>query len=604
LTRLLSLLFVLCLFGFQAQAQITKTHAISLADAPKYSAGFKHFDYVNPNAPKGGTFRRAFAGTYDSFNPFAVKGVPIKASGYMYDMLLTKSLDEPLTYYGQVAETIEYPADYSWVIFNLRPQAKWHDGVPMTADDVVFSFNKITEVSPFYRNYYDLIVKVEALGKHKVKFYFKKGETSKELPLIAGQLTVIPKHYWEKRDLSRSTLEPPLGSGPYKITAFEAGKNVTFERVNDYWGADIPVNKGQNNFGRIVFEYFRDDTVAFEAFKAGHFDLTAENSGSRWYRGYTGKYFDMGLIIKQEIQHKNTQGMAGIVFNTSVKPFDNILVRQALNYVYDYEWINKNIYFDQNIRYNSYFSNSELSVGSVPSKEVAEIIKQVKPDADTKLLTEAFSLPKTDGSGNNRTNLQKAVELFSKAGYEIKAGKMVDKTGRQLSIEIVTSSKNIERDLMTFKKSLERVGINFYIRYLDSTQYVEKVRNKDYMMIYTIVKQSESPGNEQRNMWHSEAAGEVGSRNYANIKDPAVDKLIDMIINASDRKSLILYVQALDRILLSGWYFIPSGYSDKYRISYWDKFGKPDKMPEYSLGFGAWWIDAEKEKKIDSLIKR
>ncbi|MCD8568511.1 MAG: extracellular solute-binding protein [Geovibrio sp.] len=604
MNRLLLLMLALCLFFSQAEAGVTKTHGFSLTDGLKYGADFRHFEFVNPKAPKGGTLRRAMYGTYDSFNPFAPKGISIKATGYLHDSLMTSSADESLSYYGLIAETMEYPDDYSWVIFNLRPEAKWSDGTSLTADDVVFSFEKITEASPFYRNYYNLITKAEALGKHRVKFHFAKEETSRELPLIAGQLSIIPKHFWQTRDLSKSSLEIPPVSGAYRIISYEVGKRVTFGRVRDYWGEKLPVNVGQNNFDTIVFEYFRDQTVAFEAFKAGHFDFTAESSGRRWYRGYTGKYFDMGLIRKEEIPHKNPQGMKGIVFNTALKPLDNILVRKALNYAYDYDWINKNIYFDQDKRHDSFFSNSELACGAVPAADVAAVIKQVKPDAGDELLRAQFRFPSTDGSGNNRENLKTAVQLFEQAGYRIVNGKMTGKDGKPLYLEITTSSKTIEKELMTFKKALERIGIDFYIRYMDSTQFVDKVRAKDYMMIYTAVKQSESPGNEQRNMWHSEAADEAGSRNYSRIKDPAVDRLVDMIINAKDRKSLVTYSKALDRVLLNGWYFIPSGYSDRYRIAYWDKFGKPEKMPEYSFGFGSWWIEPEKEKKIDSLIKR
>ncbi|MDR2400471.1 MAG: extracellular solute-binding protein [Deferribacteraceae bacterium] len=601
--KLLFVFAVLLLIHSQAFGEIIKTHALSLTETIKYDADFKHFDYANPNAPKGGIFRRAIIGTYDSFNPFALKGVAFRSSGYMYDTILTSSSDEPLTYYGLLAESIEYDGDFSWVIFNLRTNAKWHDGKPITAEDVVFSFNKTMEISPFYKEYYRLIVKVEALSPHRVKFTFSAEEKSRELPLIAGQMTIIPKHYWEKRDLSKSTLEKPLGSGPYRIGAFEAGKSVTFERVNDYWGADLPVNNGFNNFDKVIFEYFRDQTVAFEAFKAGHFDLTAENSDSRWYRGYTGKYFDLGAIKKEEIPYKNAEGMLGIALNTVVKPLDDINVRKALNYAFDYDWINKNIYFGQEKRHDSYFSNSELACGALPAPEVAEVIKRVKPDAPKEFFETPFILPSTDGSGNNRENLIEAVKLFEKAGYKLANGKMIGPDGKKLSLEITTSSKVVENELLSFQKALERIGIDFYIRFLDSAQYVDKVRNKDYMMIYVRVKQSESPGNEQRSMWGAAAADEAGSRNYARIKDPSIDRLIEMIVSAPNRKTLVTYARALDRILLEGWYFIPTGYSDRYRIAYWDKFGFPEKRAAYGVALDSWWVDKEKQRKIDALLR-
>lgn len=602
MTRFLVILLFLFTFNTGFCQQIIKTHAISLTDSIKYGADFKHYDYVNPNAPKGGTFRRALYGTYDSFNMFAVKGVSASGLGYIYDSLLTSSSDEAGTYYGLLAESIEYPDDYSWVIFNLRKNAYWHDGKPITSEDVVFSFNEITKVSPYYKNYYALITKAEAIDKYRVKFIFKKNETSRELPLIAGQLTIIPKHYWQVRDLSKATLEVPLGSGAYKIADYSAGKSIVLERVDNYWGKDIPVNKGMDNFDKIIFEYFRDQTVAFEAFKAGQFDLISEGSGKRWYRGYTGKYFDLGYIKKEEIPFNNGQGMRGIFMNTLKYPLDNINVRKALNYAYDYEWINKNLYFGNYKRCDSFFSNSPLSSGIVPSKEVQDIIKQVKPDADKEFLTSPFYFPKNQGDNTNRKNLIEAVKLLQQAGYKNVDGKMVDKNGRPLILEIGLTSKSLENELVIFQKALARIGVELKILFLDSSQYMEKVRNKDFMLIYTGMRQSESPGNEQRSMWSSSAALEKGTRNYAAVRDKAVDKLIELIIKAPNRKDLELYTQALDRVLLMGWYVIPSGFSDKYRLAYWDKFEKPKITPHYSLSISSWWINTEKERKINEMV--
>lgn len=602
MTRFLVILLFLFTFNTGFCQQIIKTHAISLTDSIKYGADFKHYDYVNPNAPKGGTFRRALYGTYDSFNMFAVKGVSASGLGYIYDSLLTSSSDEAGTYYGLLAESIEYPDDYSWVIFNLRKNAYWHDGKPITSEDVVFSFNEITKVSPYYKNYYALITKAEAIDKYRVKFIFKKNETSRELPLIAGQLTIIPKHYWQVRDLSKATLEVPLGSGAYRIADYSAGKSIVLERVDNYWGKDIPVNKGMDNFDKIIFEYFRDQTVAFEAFKAGQFDLISEGSGKRWYRGYTGKYFDLGYIKKEEIPFNNGQGMRGIFMNTLKYPLDNINVRKALNYAYDYEWINKNLYFGNYKRCDSFFSNSPLSSGIVPSKEVQDIIKQVKPDADKEFLTSPFYFPKNQGDNTNRKNLIEAVKLLQQAGYKNVDGKMVDKNGRPLILEIGLTSKSLENELVIFQKALARIGVELKILFLDSSQYMEKVRNKDFMLIYTGMRQSESPGNEQRSMWSSSAALEKGTRNYAAVRDKAVDKLIELIIKAPNRKDLELYTQALDRVLLMGWYVIPSGFSDKYRLAYWDKFEKPKITPHYSLSISSWWINTEKERQINEMV--
>lgn len=606
MVRIAYILLFTLLFAINSASavEVIKTHAISLTDSIKYKADFKHFEYVNPNAKKGGTLKRALYGTYDSFNQFAVKGVPMNSVGYIYDSILVSSADEAGTYYGLLAETIEYPTDYSWVIFNLRKNAYWHDGQPITSDDIVFSFNEITKVSPFYRNYYHLIEKVESIDKYRVKFIFKQDEKSRELPLIAGQLIVIPKHYWEKRDLSKSTLEIPLGSGPYKIVDYTAGKSVIFKRVEDYWGKNVPVQVGMDNFDKMVFEYFRDQTVAFEAFKAGEFDLISEGSGKRWYRGYTGKYFDMGYIKKEEIPFNNGQGMRGMFMNTFKYPLNNIYVRKALNYAYDYEWINKNIYFGNNKRCDSYFSNSPLSSGVIPSKEVQEIIKKVKPDASQELLTAPFYFPKNQGDDSNRKNLIEAVKLLQRAGFENKNGKMVDKNGKPLVLEIGLTSKALENELLIFQKALARIGVELKILFYDNSQYMEKVRNKDFMLIYTGMRQSESPGNEQRNMWGSKAAGVKNSRNFAGVRDEAVDKLIDLIIKSETRQELVLYTQAMDRILLFGWYIIPSGFSDKYRIAYWDKFEKPKITPHYNLSISSWWIDTEKEAKINKMVAK
>jgi len=573
-----------------------------LVGEPKYGADFKHYDYANPDAPKGGTFRAAAFGTFDSFNSFALKGKAAAGLGYQYDNLMESSDDEPSTYYGLIAESLEYPDDYSYVIFNLRKNARWHDGKPITADDVVFSFNTITSVSPFMKNYYKLIKSAEALGKYRVKFEFDENETSYEMPLIAGQLTIIPKHYWQSRDLSKGSTDIPMGSGPYRIVHYEMGKTIEYERVKDYWAKDVPLNKGRYNFDRIIYEYYRDQTVAFEAFKAGHYDFRSEGSGKRWYKGYTGKYFDIGLIKKEEIPHKRPMGMAGIVLNTSAKFLDDIYLREALTYAYDYEWINNNIKYGQNIRHRSYFSNSELAATGDASPEEIEFMKSVGADPDK--YAPDFKLYETDGKGNNREGLKKAVILLENHGYSIKDGKMYAPNGEHVSLEILTASKSLEKEFIHFKTQLERIGIDFYIRYVDSTQYVRLARAKEYMMIFTRVRQSQSPGNEQRDMWGSKAADTAGTRNYANIKNPLIDKIVEKLINSKNREKLMTAAKVLDRVLMRGYYVIPSGYSDRYRISYWDKFDKPDVMPGYALGFSTWWVVPEKEERISRQVNR
>ncbi len=581
--------------------ELVKTHAYSLVDKPLYKKDFTHFKYVNPDAPKGGTLKRSAFGSFDSFNLFSIKGRAAAGTGYIYDTLLVPSHDEPSAYYGLIAESMEYAKDFSKVIFNIRKQARFHDGKPITAEDVVFSFYQITKVSPFYKNYFKLVKEVKALGPHRVEFTFKKG-ANKEMPLIAGQLSIIPKHYWKDKDLSKSTLEIPLGNSAYKIESFDSGKRVVLTRVKDYWAKDLPVNKGQYNFDKIIFEYFKDHTVSFEAFKAGLYDIRGEAAGKRWHEGYKGKNFDKKLITKTEIMHKLPTGMTGIVMNTSVYPLNDINVRKALILAYDYEWLNKNFYYDEEIRHTSFFSNSELACSGLPEGKELEILMSVKDYLDKDIFVKPPSLPKTTGDGLNRKNLKKAVNLLKKHGYKYENGFMVDKNGKKLETEIIIASKSLEKDLLLFKERLKHIGIGLKIKFMDSTQYVEKIRSHDFMMMFTKFHQSLSPGNEQRNMWQSFSAHEKGSRNYASLENPAVDKIIDILIEAKDRETLVAASKALDRVLLSLSIIIPDGYSNRYRIAYWNKFGRPAKPPAYSLSFNSWWIDKEKEKAINSQL--
>ena len=603
---LIAAVIFLFLYNYEAaysenKKEIVKTYALSLTDTIKYKEGFKHFDYANPNAPKGGTFRRGMPGTFDSFNPFAIKGNAFRAAGYMYDTLLVGSLDESNTYYGLIAETIEHPTDFSYVIFNLRKNAYFHDGKNITADDVVFSFNSIKNVSPFYKKYYDLIERAEKLGKYRVKFYFKGEKFSKELPLIVGQLTIIPKHYWEKRDFTKSTLEVPLGSGPYKIKEFVAGKTVTFERVKDYWAQDLGVTKGLDNFDILIYEYFRDSTVAFEAFKAGQYDFLAEGNDTRWHRGYTGKYFDKKLIIKQEVHDNSPQGLDGIFMNMNKYPFNNILVRKAFVYAFDYEWINKNINFGEYKRYNSFFSNSELAGNNAPNEDVKKIIKEVMPEASADILEEPFLFPVSKENGN-RSNLKIALKLLQEAGFTLKKGKLLDKSGKQLIVDIPVHTKAIEGELMYYKNLLSKIGIELNMLYLDTSQYIERVNNKNYQLLYAGHMQSESPGNEQRGMWSSEAATQIAGSNYSYLQNKSVDILVEKIATATSRQDIINYTQALDKILLSEWMVIPLGYLDKFRIAYWDKFGMPKIAPKYNISLSSWWVIPEKEERVNKNI--
>jgi len=593
---------------FAGDPEIVKSHALTLTGDIMYGPDFTHYEYVNPDAPKGGTFRSAMSSrNFGNFNPYSLKDTDAQAgvgSIYLYDSLMSASGDEAATYYGLLAESIEYPLDYSWVVFHLRKNAKWHDGKPITAKDVVFTYWAAVASNPVYQNRYAFVTKAETLDVYKVKFYIKPFDIGVKHLEILAQMTIIPEHFWKDKDISQSYFEYVLTSGPYRIVSVEPGKKVVMERVDDYWGKDLPVRKGQFNYDRREYDFYRDQTVIMEAFNGGHFDSYHINSSRMLLKGVSGKYADMGLIKRREIPNMQAQGMYGIVFNTSVKPLDDVRVREALAWVYDFEWINKNIYLNAEKRNDSYFANSDLACDPIPSRQVQAILRKVKPDIGDDLLTKPFLLPATDGSGDNRANLIKAAELMEKAGYKVIKGKMTGPDGKQLKLEITIHDKTYESELLNFKKGLDRIGIDFYIRYVDSTQYTEKRRNKDYMMVFELVKHPLYPGREQIDRFGSAGADKPGSFNYARIKDHAIDKLIDFIIAAPDRKSVIPYVQAMDRLLMAGWYTVPGGYSGRFRIAYWDKFGMPDRLPLSGQGYDAWWIDQAKEERLNKILGR
>lgn len=603
-----ALFFILSGAALSHGETVIKSHALSLTESVMYPPDFSHYRYANPEAPKGGLYRTYMTRPFDNFNVYALKGNTfsvLSITGNMLnDSLMTPSGDEAATYYGLIAESVEYPESKKWIIFNINKKARWHDGRPITARDVYFTYKASSEANPIFKSRYSFVTKAEVLSDSRIRFYIGGSELPLRNMVTLAQMVVIPEHYWKDRDLSQSTMEPPLQSGPYKIASFEPGKRVVLERVKDYWAAELPVCKGLYNFDRITYDLYRDQTMALEAFKGGRLDTMMVIHSSRvWSKGVAGKYVDMGYIKKISVPNLHPMGMAGILMNTSRAPLDNILVRKALNYAYDWEWINKNVYFGGEIRNDSYFARSDLACGAVPPPEVAAIIKSVKPDADEKLLTEEFRLPETGGTGDNRANLMEGVKLLEKAGYKMVNGRMTDGGGKPLNLEITVMSKNNENELLSFKKNLERMGVGFDIRYVDSSSYVEKKAGKDFMMIYDLVKPPFYPGKEQKDMWTSAAADTPGSRNYWRIKDPAVDKLVDMIVNAPDRKTAVNYVKALDRLLLEGWYSIPGGYSGTFRSAYWDKFGMPRTMPKNSTGLDSWWVDPEKEARLKSFLK-
>jgi microcin C transport system substrate-binding protein len=573
-------------------------HGISMYGDLKYPAGFKHFQYASLDAVKGGDVKLAAFGTYDTLNPFTLKGVPAAGLGELFDTLTVGSADEPFSQYGLVAETIETPADRSWVAFTLRPEARFHDGSPMTPEDVIWTLETLkTKGQPFYRSYYGQVVKAEKVGERKVRFSFGPGD-NRELPLIVGQLPVLSRAYWSRRDFEKTTLEPPLGSGAYKIDTFEAGRSITYRRVKDYWAAKLPVKVGADNFDTLRYDYYRDFNVAIEAFKAGQYDLRAENVAKNWATAYTGPAVAQGLIRKEEIRNEVPTGMQGFVYNTRRPVFADPRVRRALAHAFDFEWTNKNLFYGAYTRTKSYFSNSELASSGVPGPDELAVLEPFRGKLPAEVFTKEYQPPATDGSGNIRDGAREALRLLAEAGWTVKGGKLVNARGEPLAFEILIDEPTWERIILPFIKNLERIGVAARLRSVDAAQYQKRIDDFDFDMLVYVWRQSLSPGNEQRDFWGSAAAATHGTRNLAGVRDPAVDKLIELVIQAPDRKSLVTRTRALDRALLWGFYVIPHHHLQAYRVAYWDRFSRPPVAPKYSLGFDTWWVDPKKDAAL------
>ena len=576
-------------------------HALAMHGEPKYGSDFQHLDYANPDAPKGGTVRLAAIGTFDSLNPFTLKGVAVAGIGNIFDTLTVRSDDEAFTEYGLIAETIEVPEDRSYVAFKLRPEARFHDGQPITVEDVIFTLNTLkTDGHPFFRAYYANVEKAEKIGERTVKFSFSGGE-NRELPLIIGQMNVLPKHYWANKDFTKTTLDPLLGSGPYKITAVDPGRSITYELLEDYWAKDLPIMRGKNNFGTIRYDYYRDQTVALEALKAGEYDFRSENTSKLWATGYDSPALEQGWLIKEEIAHQNSTGMQGFVFNTRRDFFKDPKVRQALAYAFDFEWTNKTLFYGAYTRTHSFFSNSELAATGLPSAQELEILEPFRDQLPEEVFTQVYEPPTTDGSGKVRSNLRVAFNLLKEAGWRVKNKKLTHaETGQAMVFEILLVSPAFERIVLPFKKNLERLGIDVSVRTVDVAQYQKRAETFDFDMMVGNFGQSLSPGNEQRDFWGSEKADVQGSRNIIGIKNPVIDHLIDSVISAPDRDSLITRTRALDRVLLWNHYVIPQYHIRTFRVAYWNKFSRPAITPKHALGFNTWWVDPDKQKALDA----
>ncbi len=583
-------------------------HGTSLFGDLKYPAGFKQFDYVNAKAPKGGSVRQIAIGTFDNFNMVVagVKGALAGGINLLYETLAVASLDEVSTEYGLLAEAVSYPEDYSSVSYRLRPEAKWQDGTPITPDDVIFSYETFKKYSPQSSAYYRHVTKAEKTGDHEITFTFD-APGNRELPQIVGQLTVLPKAWWQSndkdgkaRDVSATTLEPPLGSGPYRIREFSAGRNIVYERVKDHWGKALNVNVGSNNFDELHFEYFRDTTVALEAFKADTVDWRTENSAKNWATAYDFPAVSDKRVLLEEFPIRSSGVMQAFTFNIRRDKFQDPRVRLAFNYAFNFEEMNKQIFYGQYKRIASYFEGTELAATGLPSGRELELLETVRDKVPPEVFKKPYTNPVNGTPEQVRDNLREAVRLFREAGYEVRDQQLVNaKTNEPFTVEFLAEDPNFERVFLFYKPSLDRVGITTSVRTVDETQFVNRLRSWDFDVITYGWGETLSPGNEQRGYWGSKAADEPGSDNVIGIRNPAVDAMIEHVVFAKDRADLEAATRALDRILLWNHYVVPQWTYSKVRTARWDRFGHPDPMPKYGRAAfpTVWWWDAEKAAK-------
>lgn len=573
----------------------------------KYPADFKHFEYVNPNAPKGGTLRLAAPGTFDSLNPFILKGTPDNyISTFTQVSLMTQqSHDERFTQYCLAAESIEVPEDKSWVIFNLRPEAQFHDGTPLRAQDVVFTFHTVKEKGlPHLRSYFQNVRKVEALTPLRVKFTF--GETGNmEMPGIVGQMPILSKKYYDTVDFTKTTLEAPLGSGPYRVVSVTPGKRVVYERIKNWWGENLPVRKGQYNFDRVQVEYYRDSTVAFEAFKAHQYDYHADGSAKNWHTGYHFPAAQKGWVQKRAFPHESPTALTGFFFNTRRDLFQDRRVREAISLAFDFEWTNKHIFYNAYQRLRSTFTNTGFSADALPTPGELKILEPYKDKIPGEVFTTVYAPAQSDGSGFDRKNLIKAAALLKEAGYEIRDNRAVHaKTGKPLEFQLFTSSASYAAVSQAFAANLARLGITMRVRLLDEAQFEWRAENFDFDMIILFINPIMSPGNEQRSNWSSAAADQKGSSNIAGVKNPVIDDLVEKVIGATNYQDLLIYARALDRVILWNHYVIPLWTPGKYNIAYWNKFSYPKIQPKYAgVGLLTWWYDDKKAKALERALK-
>ena len=583
------------IIALNKHAYSEKVHGIAMHGTPKYASDFENLDYVNPNAPKGGTVKFGSYGSFDNLNRVAFKGSKAAGLGYVNDTLMRRVWDEAFSLYGLIAEKVELPEDRSSITFYLNSNATFHDGSPITRDDVLFSLETFqTKGTPNQKKTYGKVIKTELIGNDGIKMIFENNE-DKELPLIiAGFLPIIPKKFYENLDVTKTFLDIPLGSGPYQVDSLDPGRQIKYKRVENYWAKDLPVNKGLYNFDTIIYDYYKDSNVLVEAFKVGEYDFRREYNVKRWLSEYDFKAVQNGEVILTEMNNDRPVGMNGLVMNTRRDIFNNRNVRLALSYAYDHEWINKTIYQNAYVRTDSYFDNSPLASSGLPSKNELELLNVWKDEIPAEVFTESFTTPITDGSGNDRKNLLKAKEILEKEGWFVEDGKLV-KDGKEFKFEFLIVSPSDEKIALAYQSNLKKLGITMDVRTVDSSQYQERLLSYDFDMIKRYWGVSLSPGNEQQFYWGSEVGQKDGSRNYPGINSPAVDALIEKLISATNREELTTAIHALDRVLLWGHYVVPLYHSNKDRIAYWDFFEYPDEIPLYGIVIESWWINKDKQ---------
>ncbi len=575
-----------------AAADPAPRHGLALFGEPAYPSDFAHFDYVNPDAPKGGKVVLAELGSYTTLNPYMFKGTPAAGMERVFDTLMVESEDEPFSSYPLVAEAVELAADRSWVEFTLRPEARFHDGSPITADDVLFTVEALKYLgTPEFRAYLRNVDEVERLGPHRVRFDFGHGAIH-ELPYMIGRLPVLPAAWWAGREFGDTLLEPPLGSGPYRVARVNPGRSITYERVADYWGADLPVNRGRHNFDTIRHDYYRDTTVALEAFKAGEYDFREEVSARAWATGYRIPAAAAGDIVLEEIPHALPQGMQGFFFNTRRPFFADKRVRRAIGHAFDFQWINRNLFSGAYRRAASFFSHSPLAARGRPEGEELAVLEPYRNSLPPEVFNQPYQPSTSDGSGHPRMKLRKASWLLRDAGWVVRGGRLVNgRTFRPLEFEIMLVHPLYEKVALHFARNLERLGIKVEVTTVDPVLYARRLATFDFDMVVDRVGQSLAPGMEQREYWGSAEAYMDGSRNIAGVRDTMVDTLIGKLITAPTWDSLVQRARALDRVLLWGHYVIPHWYDTRHRVAYWRRLAHPETLPEYGLAFSAWWVE-------------